>query len=100
MKTHSSTRAALWLGLLLLCGSLQLRAEQFRRFTYGVVYNGNTVEITGYPRVATGPVEVPATIAGTGIHMGAFASCTGVTSVTIPFAAWKIHVKRPGTTEE
>ena len=86
MKTSSSARAALWIGLLLLCGSLQLREEQFGLFTYRVL-NANTVEITAYPKNATGPVEIPAAIAGkqvTSIFGGAFQGCTQLTSVTLP----------------
>ena len=65
MKTSPSTSLrAFWLGLLLiLCGSLPLRAEQFGLFNYQVV-NGTSISITSYPRNATGPVEIPAEIAG------------------------------------
>lgn len=68
-------------GLLLLCGVLPLRAGQFGLFTYQIV-GGSTVSITNYPDNATGPVEIPAEIAGkpvTSIGDSAFNECSGLT---------------------
>ena len=91
----STTLRALWLGLLLLlCGSLPLRAEQFGQFglfTYQV-FDGPYVVIAGYPQDATGPVEIPATIAGMPVigiggetspqsYRGAFSGCTSLSRV-------------------
>jgi hypothetical protein len=48
---------------------------------------GGSVIITGYPKNATGHVEIPTEIDGhpvVGIGTGAFARCTQITSVTIP----------------
>lgn len=48
VKTNpSSTLRAFWFGLLLVCCSLPLRAEQIGLLTYEVV-NGSTVTITDY----------------------------------------------------
>ncbi len=93
MKTNpSATLGAFWLGLLLLSCSLPLRAEQSGLFTYEVV-NGSTVTVTAYPSNATGPVEIPAEIAGkpvTIIGHSAFSGCTGLTRVTIPSSVTSI----------
>ena len=87
MKTNPcATFRAFLLSFVLLCFSLPLRADQFGLFTYNLV-GGATVEITGYPRDAVGPVEIPTQIAGnpvTSIVDVAFSSCSGLTSVTIP----------------
>ena len=94
MKANpSGSLRALWLGLLLLCFSLPLRAEQFGLFTYRVDNGGTTVTITDYPDNATGPVVIPAEIAGkpvTSIGRSAFSGCTGLTSVTIPSSVTSI----------
>ncbi|MFN0130660.1 MAG: leucine-rich repeat domain-containing protein [Verrucomicrobiales bacterium] len=87
VKTNpSATLRAFWFGLLLVCCSLPLRAEQFELFTY-VVVDDSRVTITDYPDNATGHVEIPLDITGKPIVViqnNAFSGCTGVTSVTIP----------------
>jgi hypothetical protein len=88
----SATLRAFWPGLLLLlCGSLPLRADQFGLFTYQVDHG--RVTITDYPDNATGPVTIPAQIAGkpvSSIGGFAFRACTGLTSVTIPSSVTSI----------
>ncbi len=77
----------LWLSLaLLFLAAAPLRADSFGLFTYRIV-DGTTIEITGYPQGATGPVVIPAEIVGkpvTSIAYMAFYGCRGLTSVAIP----------------
>jgi hypothetical protein len=83
--------------LILLSGGLMniASAEVFGDFTY--VENQATspvsVTITDYPTEETGPVEIPAEIAGmavTAIGPQAFALCAGISSVTIPASVTSI----------
>lgn len=83
--------------LVLLSISLMsvARAEVFGDFTYEVnpATNPVSVTITDYPIEATGPVEIPAEIAGmpvTAIGPQAFALCAGISSVTIPSSVTSI----------
>lgn len=60
-------------------------ADTYGLFTY--TSSATTITITGYPKDATGAVDIPATIIGkpvTGIAPGAFSSCKLITSVSIP----------------
>jgi hypothetical protein len=86
MRRCSTGVHAFWRGLVLCWICLTtLSADQSGLFTYRV--NGATVEITGYPTEATGPVTIPAEIDGkpvVSIGFAAFESCTGITAVTIP----------------
>ena len=91
-KNRSATFRTFWLGLVLLCSSHPLRADQFGLFAYQIV-GGATVEITDYPDAAVGPVEIPAVIAGkpvTSIGDFAFSNCSGFASVTIPSSVTSI----------
>jgi hypothetical protein len=97
MKTNRRlTLRAFGLFLLAFAGlSLPLRADQFGLFTYTVV-GGTEVQITAYPQDGTGPVEIPAQIAGlpvTSIGWQAFYNCTGLTSVTIPSSVTVIDLQ-------
>lgn len=83
--------------LILLAGSLMnvASADVFGDFTYEVnqVTNPVSVTITDYPTAATGPVEIPAEIAGmpvAAIGQQAFALCAGISSVTIPSSVTSI----------
>jgi hypothetical protein len=55
--------------------------------------NGTSMTITGYPRLASGPVDIPASIAGkpvTRIHYNAFRDCLSITSVALPASVTQI----------
>lgn len=67
------------------CG-LEVKAAVSGDFKYEVNEDGNSVEITGYAGNG-GDIVIPAEIDGkevTSIGYGAFASCSGLTGVTIP----------------
>lgn len=64
---------------------LQLPAQTFGLFSYSET--STSITITGYSRLASGPVVIPASIAGkpvTRIQFSAFRDRLGITSVTVP----------------
>ena len=85
MKKIQQISSALKVSAALWCAAGPLAADQSGNFTY--TDNGTSITITDYPTSATGPVVIPATIAGkpvTAIGNLAFAGCSGMTSVSIP----------------
>ena len=82
--TTSMHKLLIVLVLFLGLGTLGT-AETFDDFTY--TDNGTSISITGYPKGKTGALVIPDMINGqpvTSIGEGAFANCSGLTSITIP----------------
>lgn len=83
---------AIFAGILVTTQSVM--ADTFGDFTY--TDNGASITITDYPDTKVGMVEIPAEIAGkpvTSIGNFAFASCSNLTSITIPNSVTTIGIQ-------